>query len=79
MVCSRYSAGGKKEDCYSEVQELETVSRTLTFVDIKISNQHPVACFLRALLATVSLFMFVCVCLGMKNANASYISYILNA
>ena len=52
------------ENCYSEVQEFETVSGTLTFVDIKISNQHHVAFFLRALLETLSLFMFVCVCLG---------------
>ena len=59
---SRYSAGGKMEDCYSEVQELETAWGTLTFVDIKISNQHPVACCSRALLATLSPFMFVCVC-----------------
>ena len=57
---SRYSAGGKMEDCYTEVQELETASGTLTFVDIKISSQHPVACCSRALLATLSLFMFVC-------------------
>ena len=41
---SRHSAGGKMEDCYSEVQELETASGTLTFVDKKISNRHPVAC-----------------------------------
>ena len=68
------------EDCNSEVQEFETVSGTLTFVDINISNQHPVACCSRALLATLSLFMFVCVCLGdEKNSNASYITYILNA
>ena len=64
MVGSRYRAVGKVEDCYSAVQEFETVSGTLTFVDIKISNQHPVACCSRALLATLSLFMFVCVCLG---------------
>ena len=64
MVGSRYRPVGKVEDCYSAVQEFETVSGTLTFVDIKISNQHPVACCSRALLATLSLFMFVCVCLG---------------
>ena len=64
MVYSRYSAGGKMEDCYSEVQEFETVLGTLTFVDIKFSNQQRVACCSRALLATLSLFMFVCVCLG---------------
>ena len=52
------------ENCDSEVQEFETVSGTLTFVAIKISNQHPVACCSRALLAMLSLFMFVCVCLG---------------
>ena len=62
MVGSRYRAVGKVEDFYSAVQELETVSGTLTFVDIKTSNQHPVACCSRALLATLSLFMFVCVC-----------------
>ena len=59
---SRYRAVGKVEDCYSAVQELETVSGTLTFVDIKIFNPHPVACCSRALLATLSPFVFVCGC-----------------
>ena len=62
MVCSRFSAVGMMEDCYSKGRELEPVLGTLTFVDMKISNQNPVACCLRALLATLSLFIFVCVC-----------------
>ena len=50
------------EDCDSEVQEFEPMLGTLPFVDLKISNQQPVACCSRALLATLSLFLFVCVC-----------------
>ena len=43
------------------------MSGTFPFVDMKISNEHHAACW-RALLATLSCFMFLCVW-GMKNAN----------
>ena len=65
MVCSRYSAVGKMEDCYSECRRFEHVSGTLAFVDMKISNQHHATCCSRALLATLSRFIFLCVW-GMK-------------
>ena len=67
-ICSGYSAVGKMEDCYSEGRGFERVSGTLPFVDIKISKQHLVACCSRALLATLSCFVFLCV-RRMKNAN----------
>ena len=71
MVCSRYSSVGKMENCYSEGRGFEPVSGTLTFVDMKIYNQPHAACFLRAPLATLSRFMFLCAW-GMKNANPIY-------
>ena len=46
---SRYSAVGKMQDFYSEVQGFEHVSGTLAFVDMKISNQ-PNAAFFRELI-----------------------------
>ena len=64
MVCSRYSAVGNMGDCHSEGPRFEPVSGTFAFVDfvdIKISYQQQAACFSRALLATLSRFMFLCV------------------
>ena len=61
MVCSHNSAVGKMEDCYSDGRGFESVSGTLPFVDMKISNQHHAACCSRALLATLIRFMFLCV------------------
>ena len=68
MVCSRYTAVGKMEDCYSEGRGFEPVSGTLAFVDMKISNKHHAACCSRELLATLIRFVPVFV-RGMKNAN----------
>ena len=65
VVFSRYSAVVKTEDCYSEGRGFQIVSVNLRFVEIKISNQRHAAYCLRALLATLSRFMFLCVC-GMK-------------
>ena len=49
------------EDCYSEGRGSESVSGTLPFVDMKISNQHHAACCSRVLLATLIRYMFFCV------------------
>ena len=73
MVCSRYSTVGRIEDCYSEGRGFKPVSGNLQFVDIKISHQRHAACCSRAILATLGRFVFLCVCLGLKNANPSYI------
>ena len=61
MVCNRYSAVSKMEDCYSESRRFEPVSGALLFVEMKISNPPFAACFSRALLATLSRFTFLCV------------------
>ena len=65
MVCSCYSTVGQMKNCYSECRGFEPVSGTLIFVDIKISNKNNAACCSRALLATLSCFIFLCVW-GMK-------------
>ena len=49
------------------------MSGNLPFVDIKFSNKHHAACCSRALLATLSRFLFLWGFCGLKNANASYI------
>ena len=66
VVCSRYSAVGKMEDCYSDVRGSETVSGTLPIVDVKVSNQHHDACCSRARLATLIRFIILSVFGGWK-------------
>ena len=69
MVCSRYSAVGKMEDCYSEGRKSESVSGTLPFVDIKIYSQNHATCCSRAFLAK---FYVPVSAWGMKIANPIY-------
>ena len=63
MVSSDYSAVGKLEDWYSGGRGIEPVAGTIPCVDMKVSNQHPVACCSRAVLATRVAYCS-CVCLG---------------
>ena len=53
--CIGYSAVGKMEDYYSEVQGFEIVSATFPFVDMKISSQHHPAWCSRAIATRVGL------------------------
>ena len=57
MICSGYNVVDMIEDCYSEGRGFETVTGTLSFLDIRISNQHNFVCCSRALSpARVNLF-----------------------